>query len=177
MFGAIHAKALEELRTAHIALAQAWAKSHVDSVEEDNTDAAGGPELTKTASKSAATNAPDTTTGGPNREAQPETGTAADVLAPGAVGDKTRDAGESQESTRSRLDVETEADIAAARKRREANARFFEAVRTGVKDVVGKLEDVAEAMKGVEVGSRGLWEDDEDIESSDSTDLETESEG
>ncbi|KAI4151144.1 MAG: hypothetical protein LQ341_000964 [Variospora aurantia] len=50
-----------------------------------------------------------------------------------------------------------EDDILEARKRREANERFFQRVREGVVDVVGKLEVVAAAMGKVESQSRDIW--------------------
>jgi hypothetical protein len=48
-------------------------------------------------------------------------------------------------------------DILLARKRREANDRYFERVSRGVLDVVAKLEDVAGAMRAVEQESMDLW--------------------
>ncbi|KAL9033694.1 MAG: hypothetical protein Q9214_007391, partial [Letrouitia sp. 1 TL-2023] len=48
-------------------------------------------------------------------------------------------------------------DILVARKRREANEKFFQKVRDGVADVVGKLDSVAAAMSNVEKESRGIW--------------------
>jgi len=50
-----------------------------------------------------------------------------------------------------------EADIKVARKRREANERFFRRVQEGVVDVVGRLEVVAGAMGEVERESRSIW--------------------
>ncbi|MCJ1461296.1 hypothetical protein MMC28_011678 [Mycoblastus sanguinarius] len=50
-----------------------------------------------------------------------------------------------------------EGDILEARKRREANERFFSKVGEGVVDVVGKLEGVAQAMAKVERESREVW--------------------
>ena len=50
-----------------------------------------------------------------------------------------------------------EADIKVARKRREANERFFKRVQEGVGDVVGRLEVVAGAMGEVERESRSIW--------------------
>ncbi|WP_248790891.1 hypothetical protein, partial [Escherichia coli] len=44
------------------------------------------------------------------------------------------------------LEEETERDIQLARKRREANDRYFEQVNRGVLDVVSKLDEVAGAM-------------------------------
>lgn len=50
-----------------------------------------------------------------------------------------------------------EDDILEARRRREANEKFFKRVREGVVDVVGKLEVVAGAMGKVERESRDIW--------------------
>ena len=55
------------------------------------------------------------------------------------------------------LEEETEHDILLAKKRREANDRYFQKVNAGVLDVVAKLEEVAKAMKGVEMESREIW--------------------
>lgn len=56
------------------------------------------------------------------------------------------------------LDEETdEDDILEARRRREANEKFFQRVKEGVVDVVGKLEVVASAMGKVERESRDIW--------------------
>lgn len=54
-------------------------------------------------------------------------------------------------------DDDDEGDILVARRRREANERFFEKVREGVRDVVGRLEGVAEKMGKVERESREIW--------------------
>ena len=58
-----------------------------------------------------------------------------------------------------------ERDIEEARRRREANERFFKKVGEGVADVVGKLEDVAKAMAKVERESREIWNDGDGVES------------
>lgn len=50
-----------------------------------------------------------------------------------------------------------EGDILAARKRREANEKFFRKVQEGVEDVVGRLDTVAGAMGRVERESREIW--------------------
>ena len=55
------------------------------------------------------------------------------------------------------LEEETEADIILARRRREANDRYFQRVNAGVLDVVAKLEEVAGAMRAVEQESRDIW--------------------
>lgn len=59
-------------------------------------------------------------------------------------------------------------DIEAARKRREANDRYFYKIQKGVLDVVDKLEGVAQAMGKVERESREVWasSESEDLDSS-----------
>ena len=63
------------------------------------------------------------------------------------------------------LEEETEGDLLLARKRREANDRYFSRVHDGVLDVVGKLEEVAAAMGKVEKESRDIWSETESMES------------
>ena len=58
-----------------------------------------------------------------------------------------------------------EGDIQEARRRREANERFFKKVGEGVVDVVGKLEGVAKAMAKVERESREIWSSGDGVES------------
>ena len=67
------------------------------------------------------------------------------------------------------MERETESDILLARKRREANDKYFWRVRNGVLDVVGKLEDVAVAMAKVEKESREIWSESENMDSEAST--------
>lgn len=123
LFSGEHAQALEELRTAQLALAQAWQRNEndADPLESSKQDQGvkSGP--------SAAANAPD---------------------AGGAI---------------KGMEEETEADILMARKRREANDRYFQRVNAGVLDVVAKLEDVALAMRKVEKESRDIWSETESV--------------
>ena len=63
-------------------------------------------------------------------------------------------------------DEEEEEDIAEARRRRDANERFFTRVGEGVGDVVGKLEGVAQAMAKAEKESREIWSGSDSVESS-----------
>ena len=60
---------------------------------------------------------------------------------------------------------EEEGDIAEARRRREANEKFFSRVGEGVVDVVGKLEGVAQAMAKVEKESREVWSGSDSVDS------------
>ena len=69
------------------------------------------------------------------------------------------------DSVKNALEEETENDISLAKKRREANDRYFKKVSEGIQDVVSKLDDVAKTMKRVEQESKELWEDDDSIDS------------
>src|SRR5204862_3686372 len=70
-----------------------------------------------------------------------------------------------EEGCRKTLDEETEKDILLARKRREANDRYFNRVSSGVLDVVAKLEEVALAMRAVERESKEIWSGVENADS------------
>lgn len=127
VFGAQHAKALEDLRNAQLALAQAWAKSES---EEDSHYPEGE----------------EANVGG--------SGTVGVQAAPGTRG---KGPGSRNNSRERNLEEETERDILLARKRREANDKYFQQVNSGVLDVVAKLEDVANAMRQVERESKEIW--------------------
>lgn len=60
---------------------------------------------------------------------------------------------------------EEDGNIAEARRRREANVKFFSRVGEDVADVVGKLEGVAQAMAKVEKESREIWSGSDSIDS------------
>ncbi|KAJ6131090.1 hypothetical protein N7523_001550 [Penicillium sp. IBT 18751x] len=65
------------------------------------------------------------------------------------------------------LDEETEKDINLARKRRDANDRYFDRVNQGVLDVVAKLEEVSNAMRTVERESKDIWSDSDSVTTED----------
>jgi hypothetical protein len=144
VFGAEHARALEELRTAQLALAQAWARSEQDEVIEstehqiqrESLDSAGA----------------ETVSSGGGKVFQRDT----------AVGSGSGSEGKEGITSRRSLEEETEKDIMLARKRREANDRYFSRVNSGVLDVVGRLEEVAERMRRVEKESRSIWSEESD---------------
>ena len=69
-------------------------------------------------------------------------------------------AGFAGEKLGARLEQETEKDILHARRRREANDRYFSRIDQGVRDVVARLEEVAVAMRAVEQETRDVWGDD-----------------
>ena len=130
VFSPAHAKALEDLRTNQLALAQAWAKSEAEDENHYPEDAyadIGG-----------------STTG---VQASPS---------------KRRSGPGSRKSSREvNLEEETERDIVLAKKRREANDKYFQQVNIGVLDVVAKLEEVANAMRQVEKESKEIWSEGE----------------
>jgi hypothetical protein len=145
VFGPDHSKALEGLRAAQIQLAQAWARSEADDAMENSVD----KENKGLGSKS----------GGivPGSDGRG----ALDVLdTDGGMGSTAPSGGSGvavAEKIGSRMAEETESDILLARKRREANDRYFQRVNDGVLDVVAKLEEVASAMRVVEQESRDIW--------------------
>lgn len=81
------------------------------------------------------------------------------------IGEKTKE-GAKERNSMGPEDEGQEGDIEEARRRREANERFFRKVGEGVKDVVGKLEGVAKAMANVERESREIWSGGDGIETS-----------
>lgn len=139
VFGPEHTKALDSLRSAQIALAQAWVRSGADdAVETIDRSATGfrGSVL-------------------PGEGRDDTEGRSARNSASGVSGTIPVD------GNMDRLDEETDADTRVARRRREANDEYFQRVNGGVLDVVAKLQDVADAMKAVEKESRDIWEDSE----------------
>lgn len=134
VFGPAHSRVLEELRAAQIKLAQEWAKSEAED------------DLPDSASSKASTGKPHAT---------------ADILSAERRAKMSHSEGS---EGRTQLEEDTQNDIALARKRREANDRYFQRVNKGVLDVVGKLEDVARAMKDVEMESKEIWGDRDSVD-------------
>jgi hypothetical protein len=165
VFGSSHLRALEDLRTAQLGLAQTWAKTEAEEGTEHGFDnqsrnvgdgAIDGqkfmPTLTPNVTLSPgpqrgpATKGPSPATGSPNTSKDTKSASAAFT-------------------TNKNLEEETERDIQLARQRREANDRYFSQVNKGVLEVVSKLDEVAGAMRRVERESREIW-DEGDGESS-----------
>lgn len=65
--------------------------------------------------------------------------------------------------------VDGEQENTEAKRRREANDKFFKKVNDGVVDVVGKLDGVAAAMAKVEKESREIWDDQATVDGSSQT--------
>ncbi|KAK1754340.1 hypothetical protein QBC47DRAFT_383683 [Echria macrotheca] len=156
VFGPDHERKLGELRMAQIALAQAWARSEADDAIETVSSsgnaktspggADAGPSGADGAGKSEAA-------GAATDGAKSTAGTGSGRPGSSGVGGTGR--------IGARLEEETEVDILLARKRREANDRYFQRVNQGVLDVVAKLEEVATAMHAVEQESKDIWGDGE----------------
>jgi len=151
VFGPEHSKALEELRAAQIGLAQAWARSEADDAVEsaDKESKVLGSKIGGLLGSEGRSVLDTVGTDGKGSTA------ASGSQKPGSSGLGTA------ERMGSRLEEETEADILLARKRREANDRYFHRVNEGVLDVVAKLEEVASAMRAVEQESRDIWGESE----------------
>jgi hypothetical protein len=152
VFGPEHSKALEDLRIAQVVLAQAWARSEADEVAEiaDKESKGVGKVATGMLGSEGKSILDNLGTDG---------GIGSQASGSGRPGSSGRDGGMEEMGTR--LEDESEADILLARKRREANDRYFQRVNGGVLDVVNKLEEVAAAMKAVERESRDIWGDNE----------------
>ncbi|KAF2759656.1 hypothetical protein EJ05DRAFT_509382 [Pseudovirgaria hyperparasitica] len=152
VFNTKHASALDELRTAQIALAQAWASSEADAESESESEGhSGDPEDARRDNPAAAAAAAGQTLLSPDRIERIER------IATRARGESEASMG--SEQTGQDDDDETRDDIAHARRRREANDRYFERVSAGVADVVARLEEVARAMRAVGQESREIWGD------------------
>lgn len=157
VFGPKHSKALDELRMAQIQLAQAWARGEGGEGGDGGFDDEGF--MSDNTSKAGEQN---------QKEEKQDDGDALKTTADVLASDRREklfspaDAKQGQGNwaggtTKTQLETDTEQDIALARKRREANDRYFQRVNEGVLDVVSKLESVAQAMKGVELESKEIW--------------------
>ncbi|KAJ5151867.1 hypothetical protein N7492_010162 [Penicillium capsulatum] len=137
VFGEKHAEALEDLRLKQLKLAQAWARSEADDEVVNSSR-----------------NTADENSSG--RHQGPANGASPEITA--------NEQGSNKASVSpNMLDEETEKDILLARKRREANDRYFDRVNQGVLDVVAKLEEVSQAMRTVERESKDIWSDSESM--------------
>jgi len=141
VFSSTHVRALEDLRSAQLGLAQAWAKSETDEVVDEEFG-------NETQEQSAVGALKPGMLGGSGSPASARPG-----------GQNRNRQGSSSSTNGRNLEEETERDIKLARNRREANDRYFQQVNRGVLDVVSKLEDVANAMRRVEQESREIWDD------------------
>ncbi|KAK0708965.1 hypothetical protein B0T26DRAFT_720007 [Lasiosphaeria miniovina] len=177
VFGPDHERKLSELRTAQIALAQAWARSEADdAIETTASNGIGEASMAARDLKASAVGGGAASDGAGKAAAESGATAAATIVAANAAIDggarstagtgsarpgSSGMGGGGQERLGAKLEEETEVDILLARKRREANDRYFQRVNQGVLDVVAKLEDVATAMRAVEQESKDIWGDGE----------------
>jgi len=149
VFGPDHSQALEGLRAAQIELAQAWARSEADDmVESTDKESRGARGLAL------------------GSEGRSGLDTMGSTVPSGSVRPGSSGNPGPPERLGSQLEEETEADVLLARRRREANDRYFQRVNEGVLDVVFKLEEVANAMRRVEQESRDIWGENESTRTS-----------
>ncbi|KAL3960468.1 hypothetical protein ACCO45_005585 [Purpureocillium lilacinum] len=138
-----------ELSASGIALAQAWARSEADdaiaATPDGNPAPPAGDDLR---------NIMGNLTEAPRAGAD---GTDAAKSTVGTTSGRPESSSGGADLLGAKLEEETEVDILMARKRREANDRYFQRVNQGVIDVVAKLEDVAVAMRAVEQESKDVW--------------------
>ncbi|KAK3321479.1 hypothetical protein B0T19DRAFT_432421 [Cercophora scortea] len=155
VFGPDHDRKLGELRMAQIALAQAWARSEADDAIETTGSGLGETRNTKFGGASGTETGAD---GAGKTEAGTATDGGAKSTGTGSVRPVSSGVGATgQEKLGEKQDEEPVVDILLARKRREANDRYFQRVNQGVLDVVAKLEEVATAMREVEQESKDIW--------------------
>ncbi|KAK5716106.1 hypothetical protein LTR15_009931 [Elasticomyces elasticus] len=153
VFGASHAAALDELRRAQVELARAWGRGNEDNANRataENMDRFGvADDIAKDRAN----------IGGARKRGDTATSVSTTLSDESVMSDSTAGGGGAAGPGlgRSQLEDETAQDIKLASERRAANEAYFKKVDEGVKDVVAKLEVVAEAMRGVEGESRSLW--------------------
>jgi hypothetical protein len=159
VFGASHLRALEDLRTAQLSLAQTWAKTEADELLEHDFDNTSRNESNVGAAlESKPSASTPTPSSGRPKGAQLPTGPGFSPPPPTIKEEK--DGNKPSAFTNNKdLEEETERDIQLARKRREANDRYFSQVNRGVLEVVSKLDEVAGAMRRVEKESREIWDE------------------
>jgi hypothetical protein len=152
VFGEAHAAALDTLRQAQVELARAWGRGNEERPTNSGTgpnDLSGGVSINRF--KGADDIAFDRANTGRNR------GDTVTSTASTALSDESGLSESLGRSGKTQLEDETAQDVKLASERRAANEAYFKKVDSGVKDVVAKLEKVAEAMRGVEGESRSLW--------------------
>ena len=161
VFGSSHLRSLEDLRTAQLSLAQTWAKTEADELLEHDFDNASR-EKSNVGAAWENKGPTQTATPGSTRPKTSSPLTPGPGFSPPTAKDAKNDAKTSAFSNNKNLEEETERDIQLARKRREANDRYFSQVNRGVLEVVSKLDEVAGAMRRVERESREIWDESSD---------------
>ncbi|KAI6816700.1 hypothetical protein KC340_g169 [Hortaea werneckii] len=150
VFGTSHAAALDDLRKAQVELAKAWGRGNEDKATQaaEKSVQSGGEHLNRfEGSQSIAS----------DRISRARARGGTDASASTTLSDESSATAGTAKSGISQMEEETAQDIRLASERRAANEAYFKKVDESVKDVVSRLEVVAEAMRGVEGESRSLW--------------------
>ncbi|WPG97262.1 Hypothetical protein R9X50_00003400 [Acrodontium crateriforme] len=156
VFGPQHAAALDELRLAQIELARAWGRGNEDK-DGTGEDASETGAQSNVGEKSGDLSSnPQATEPGHSRARGNTVSSASTALSDESMFSDDSRTGRPSGVSR-RLEEETAQDIRLAGERRAENEAYFVKVDRGVRDVVAKLEVVAQAMRGVESESRSLW--------------------
>jgi hypothetical protein len=153
VFGASHARALDELRDAQVALAWAWGRGNeesglLNSASLDNAISQFSMDGERCGSATEES-------GGEPRKTRQRADTQASMST--VLSDESVRSEDTAKESRAQMEDETAEDIRRASERRGKNEEYFRMVEKSVGDVVSKLDIVAEAMKGVEAESRSLW--------------------
>lgn len=154
VFGESHAAALDELRKAQVELARAWGRGNEDNASKAAADRAqqeGSIHMQRFQGADDIANDRKTMHG--RKRGGTDASASTTLSDESGMSTTTARSG----TSKSQLEDETAQDIELASERRAANEAYFKKVDEGVKDVVAKLEVVAEAMRGVEGESRSLW--------------------
>lgn len=158
VFGASHGAALDDLRRAQIELARAWARGNEDKdsdLDPQDTDIniqrfRGAEDLAVDSSFKGGRPRGSTMDSASTALSDESVSTTEGPAGDGGMHGGRRGNGTQQED-------ETAQDIRLASERRAANEAYFRKVDGSVKDVVAKLQVVAEAMREAEGESRSLW--------------------
>lgn len=144
VFGESHARALDDLRKAQVELARAWGRGNQD--ERDPTVAEDIDNNLSDRFQGADDLARDRNHVHKTGRQRGDTNTSTST----ALSDESLRSDVTSKSGRSQLEDETKQDIKLASERRAANEAYFKKVDGGVREVVKKLEIVAEAMRAME---------------------------
>lgn len=151
VFGESHAKALDELRDAQVALAWAWGRGNEESGLLNSSAAEN--DISHFSMDGGRRQSATQSTGGQGTRNRADTQTSASTV----LSDESVRSDETAKESRAQMEDETAEDIRRASERRGKNEEYFRMVERSVGDVVSKLDIVAEAMRGVEAESRSLW--------------------
>lgn len=167
VFGEDHARALDRLRQAQVELARAWGRGSEENGSNASTFSQMASENEVGKSQINRFQGADKTAADRIATSRQRSGTESSVASTALSGESdqsTTGTRNAKEKGSASLEDETAQDIKLAGERRAANEAYFRKVDQGVRDVVAKLELVAQAMRSVESESRSLWSGSESLE-------------